>query len=132
MTSKPSERTRLSTVAALRCVVVAGAALLLLSAVGCGAPVSREVLQQLPAAQARELEVYSTQHAFVFDPRLHSLDTCPFLSYLPNEAFMDHTSKEYAVWVHHFFSKKHEEEQDLWHCTCIQVLSGAAGAKAGP
>jgi hypothetical protein len=118
-----SQWTRLSTGAALKCIVVAGAALLLLSAVGCQSPVPREVLQQLPAAQARQLEVYSTNHAYVFDPRLHSLDTCPFLTYLPNQAFMDHSSKEYAVWLHHFFCKKHEEEVDLWRCKCDQELA---------
>jgi hypothetical protein len=123
MTSRPAEWMRLSTVAARKYIVGVGAMLLLLSAVGCQAPVSRDVLQKLPEAQARELEVYSTHHAVLFDLRIHSLETCPFLSYLPNETFMDHNSKEYAVWLHHFFCKKHEEEADLWHCTCDQELA---------
>jgi hypothetical protein len=133
MKSKTPEWTRLSTVAALKYIVGVGAVLLLFSAVGCG-PVSRDVLQRLPETQARELEVYSTHHAVVFDPRIHSLDTCPFLSYLPNVAFMDHDSQEYAVWLHHFYSMKHEEEQDLWHCTCNQELSEPVktGSKARP
>jgi hypothetical protein len=133
MMSKPSEWTRLSTVVAFKYIVGVGAVLLLFSAVGCG-PVSRDVLQRLPADQARELEVYSTHHAVVFDPRIHSVDTCPFLSYLPNVTFMDHNSKEYADWLYHFYSMKHEEEQDLWHCTCNQELSGSVGtgSKARP
>ncbi len=71
------------------------------------------------------MEVYSKNHAVVFDPRIHSLDTCPFLSYLPNETFMDHNSKEYAAWLYHFYSMKHEEEKDLWGCTCDQELRGS-------
>ena len=128
MTSKPSERVRGSKGAMLRHIIGAGAVLLLLSAMGCGGPVPRDVLQKLPPSQARELEVYSTNHAFVFDPRLHSLDTCPFLSYLPNQAFMDHNSKEYADWLYQFYRKKHEEEADLWGCSCDRELSGAVGA----
>jgi hypothetical protein len=136
MTSHFAEGMRRPTVAARKYILGVSAALLLLSAVGCQAPISRDVLQQLPESQARELQVYSTNHAVLFDLRIHSLDTCPFLSYMPNETFMDHKSKDYAIWLHHFFSKKHEEEQDWYHCTCVQELSAspkpAAPAKAAP
>jgi hypothetical protein len=115
-------------------IVGLGVMLLLFMSVGCQAAVPREVLQKLPPIQARELEVYSTNHSVVFDLRLHSLDTCPFLSYLPNETFMDHNSKEYAVWLHNFYAKKHEEEENLWGCKCKQELIEKAktGASARP
>jgi hypothetical protein len=133
MTNKPLERTRLSAVAAFKYIVVLGSVLLLFAAVGCG-PVSRDVLDRLPKAQAHELEVYSTQHAVVFDPRIHSLETCPFLSYLPQVTFSDHNSPEYAQWLYQFYSKKHEEEADLWHCTCNQELRAPSktSSKVGP
>jgi hypothetical protein len=130
MTSKFAEGMRRSTVAARKYLIGVAAMLLLLSAVGCQAPISRDVLQQLPESQARELEVYSKNHAVIFDLRIHSLDTCPFLSYMPNETFMDHKSKEYAIWLHHFFTKKHEEEQDWYHCKCVEELAAPAKTSA--
>jgi hypothetical protein len=105
-------------------IIGVGVMLLLLTAVGCQA-VPREVCQKLPPAQARQLEVYSTNHAVAFDPRLHSIDTCPFFAYLPNEMFLDHNSKEYAEWAYRYYSKKHEEEEWLWQCKCAEQLKAA-------
>ena len=40
----------------------------------------------LDAQQAKELRVWADQHDNVWDARVHSLKTCPFLSWTPNAA----------------------------------------------
>jgi len=99
----------------------------LLVASGCQA-VTPDILQRLPEQQARELSVYSSQHANLFDLRIHSMDTCPFLTYMPHAMFSNHDTVEYATWLHDFYMHKHEEEQSIWGCTCDQQLSNPVDA----
>lgn len=91
---------------------------------GCSA-VTPAVLANLPTDQARQLQVYSTQHANPFDLRLHSLETCPFLAYLPNVTFRSHTTVSYAQWCLRYYTAKHDEESTLFwrHCTCVAQLA---------
>jgi len=111
-------------------VVGVGAVLLLFAMGGCQA-VPQDVVQLLPEAQGRELAVYSKNHAVLFDLRIHSMDTCPFLTYLPNSMSMNHDSKEWAAWLLQFYRAKHQEEHGLYNCTCEQELR-APPAEASP
>ena len=120
--SKSSAWMRRSAVTTFKHIVGVGAVLLLFAAGGCAPPVPQSVLQQLPAAQARELQVYSTQHAYVFDPRLHSMNTCPFLTYLPTVASPRQDTPEFAARLHRFFTHKHEEERFFYRCKCEEKL----------
>jgi hypothetical protein len=103
-----------------------GAVLLLFLVVGCASAVPPEVVGKLPEDQARQLSVYSTHHAALFDLRIHSMETCPFLTYMPNSLAMNHDSKEYAVWLLKFYRAKHTEEKALYKCTCEKELSSSA------
>lgn len=107
---------------AVRVMILVPGVVLLLFVAGCQSSVPPEALQQLPAPQARELQVYSSQHSVIFDPRIHTMDTCPFLTYLPHEASSRHDTSEYAMWLHDFYMHKHQEEQSIWGCTCNQEV----------
>ena len=78
---------------------------------GCG-PVEQQTLDLLPPDKAMQLKTWSTNHAIVFDLRIHSMDTCPFLTYLPNTALR---GQEWADFCWKFYGAKHTEED---HCTC--------------
>jgi len=100
-----------------RLAVVGLAGLLSLSAgsvllAGC-APVDNATLSLLPPDKAKELKTWSTNHAIVFDLRIHSMDTCPFLTYLPAATSL--RGQEWADWAWKFYGAKHAEED---HCTC--------------
>jgi len=131
MTSRNCDSMRLSAVPVFKYVLGVGGALLLFVVAGCN-PGIQEAEKQLPEPQARELQVYSTQHATVFDLRIHSMDTCPFLTYGPHVAFSRHDTPEYASWLHDFYMHKHLEEKDLRHCTCDEELSRPAGPAITP
>ena len=84
---------------------------------GC-ARVDDETLSLLPPDRARELRTWSTNHAIVFDLRIHSMETCPFLTYLPARTFMQ--GQDWADWAWKFYAAKHREEG---HCTCDAELA---------
>ena len=90
----------------------------LLLLAGC-ARVDDKTLALLPPEKAQQLRVWSTNHSIVFDLRLHSLETCPFLSYLP--AVMTLREQEWANWAWSFYGAKHAEED---HCTCDADIAG--------
>ena len=79
---------------------------------GC-APVDNETLSLLPPDKAKELKTWSTNHSIVFDLRIHSMDTCPFLTYLPAATAL--RGQEWADWAWQFYGAKHAEED---HCAC--------------
>ncbi len=81
--------------------------------------VDDKTLSLLAPQQARELRTWSTNHAIVFDLRLHSMDTCPFLTYLP--ASMSLQGQDWADWAWKFYAAKHREEG---RCTCDADLAG--------
>lgn len=83
---------------------------------GC-ATVDEKTLSQLPPERAKQLKVWSTNHSVVFDLRIHSIDTCPFLAYLP--AAVSLHGQEWAEFAYNFYSHKHIEED---HCTCDAEL----------
>ena len=106
----------------MRLRVLGLAGLLLLAAgmflqVGC-ARVDDETLALLPPDSAQELRTWSTNHAIVFDLRIHSMRTCPFLTYLPATALR---GQEWADWAWKFYGAKHSEEG---RCTCATDLAG--------
>ena len=77
----------------------------------------------LPDAEARELLVWHDNHDNVWDMRVHSLDTCPILTYSP--AYKRHedgdmTDAKWAKFLHGFFEEKHDEEGD---CDCDEELA---------
>ncbi len=78
---------------------------------GCG-PVDKQTLDLLPPEKAMQLKTWSTNHSIVFDLRIHSMDTCPFLTYLPNTALR---GQEWADFAWKFYGAKHTEEDN---CTC--------------
>ena len=78
---------------------------------GC-APVDQKTLDLLPPDKAMQLKTWSTNHSIVFDLRIHSMDTCPFLTYLPNTALQ---GQEWADFCWKFYGAKHREEDN---CTC--------------
>jgi hypothetical protein len=89
---------------------------------GCGSfshPVTGTVLANLAPQQAHELTVYSASHGEIFDLRLHTIYTCPFLSYTPNYLVRDHQSQGWAEWLLWFFKEKHDTED---HCVCATQL----------
>lgn len=86
---------------------------------GCG-PVKQETLDLLPADQATQLKVWSTNHAIVFDLRLHSMDTCPFLTYLPNAMALQ--GQDWAQFAWKFYGAKHREEDN---CMCDAEIANA-------
>ena len=107
----------------MRSRVLGLAGLLLLAAgtmlpAGC-ARVDDETLSLLPPDRAQELRTWSTNHAIVFDLRLHSMETCPFLTYLPARTAL--RGQEWADWAWTFYGAKHREEGN---CTCAADLAG--------
>jgi len=101
------------------------AGLLLLAAgtlllAGCGR-VDDETLSLLPPDRARELRTWSTNHSVVFNLRIHSMKTCPFLAYLPARSSLQ--GQEWADWAWEFYGAKHAEEDN---CTCTADLAGLA------
>ena len=78
---------------------------------GCG-PVDKQTLDLLPPEKAMQLKTWSTNHSIVFDLRIHSMDTCPFLTYLPNTALR---GQEWAEFCWKFYGAKHREQDN---CTC--------------
>lgn len=88
-------------------------------------PVRARVLAALDAKRAAELSVWSRQHANLFDLRLHSIRTCPFLAYPPAYLLLRKDTKRWALWLHAFYGAKHREER-WWgrKCTCDEELSG--------
>lgn len=69
----------------------------------------------------RELAVWSRNHARIFDLRLHSIRTCPYLAYFPAYVFLRKNPAKWAAWLYKFYRNKHEEED---HCTCVSELAG--------
>ena len=82
-------------------------------------PVSNKLLLLLNQLQCKELDTWSSEHSSIFDIRLHSLDTCPFLVYIPAYLSHDRKSKEWAEWLHDFFGHKHKEENK---CNCDALI----------
>ena len=78
-------------------------------------PVTSTVLTVLAPEQRASLTKWSKNHSNLFDLRLHSMRTCPFLAYTPAYFTMKHDSVEWAAWLYEFFKAKHEEED---HCNC--------------
>jgi hypothetical protein len=87
-------------------------------------PVRAKVLAALDGKRAAELQVWSRQHANLFDLRLHSIRTCPFLAYPPAYLMLRKDTKKWAQWLHGFYGAKHREAR-WWgcKCTCDQELS---------
>ena len=104
------------------------------SSVGGGTffePVTPSVTGVLDANQGHELSVWSKNHATIFDFRLHSLETCPFLSYTPGYLVLGNSDlKRWAEFLYKFYGRKHLEERDSWmaifssgyHCKCDKIL----------
>lgn len=84
---------------------------------GCAA-VDDKTLSYLPEYKAKELKVWSTNHSIVFDARFHSLETCPFLSYLPAASTL--RGQQRADWAWKFYGAKHREED---HCNCDTLIA---------
>ena len=84
-------------------------------------PVKPKVLAALEPPVRRELEVWSRNHARIFDLRLHSMKTCPFLAYWPARIFLRKHTARWAAWLHKFYRHKHEEEG---RCNCDAELAG--------
>lgn len=84
---------------------------------GC-APVNSDTLALLPPERAQELKVWSTNHSVVFDARFHSMDTCPFLTYVPAASTL--RGQEWAGFAWKFYGAKHREENN---CTCSADLA---------
>ena len=82
-------------------------------------PVTPEVLAALSPEERRELAVWSRNHARIFDVRLHSIRTCPYLAYSPAFLFKRGNTAKWAAWLHRFYKRKHKEEG---HCTCAAEL----------
>jgi hypothetical protein len=87
-------------------------------------PVRAKVLAALDSKRAAELRVWSEQHANLFDMRIHSIRTYPFLAYPPAYCRLRKDAMKWAEWLHGFYGAKHREER-WWgrKCTCDQVLS---------
>ena len=90
-------------------------------------PVDPVALSQLTPEQDRELAVYSKNHANLYDLRIHSIETCPILTYPPHY-FLLHDKPGYGKWLLDFYHEKHNEEVALpWrHCTCEAELAAPA------
>ena len=96
-------------------------------------PVDAVALSQLTPAEDRELAVYSKNHANLYDLRIHSIETCPILTYPPHY-FLLHDKPGYGRWLLDFYREKHNEECNLpWrHCTCEAELAQPTTQKAKP
>lgn len=67
--------------------------------------VTDKVLSWLTPSQRIEIASWAAKYP-VFDLRLHSLKTCPFLAYLPAKMFMAKDSREWALWLYEFYREK--------------------------
>ena len=85
-------------------------------------PVTPEVLAALPPDKRRELAVYSKNHAGIFDLWLHTLKTCPLLSYTPTYARLHKHVYAWAEWLHGFFRAKHLGKRWFFKCPCESEL----------
>jgi len=83
-------------------------------------PINSKVIAALSDKSAAELRVWSTNHGNIFDLRLHSLHTCPFLAYMPAYFRLRKNAGKWAAWLHEFYQYKHREEDD---CNCDQLLN---------
>jgi hypothetical protein len=83
-------------------------------------PVTSDVLRVLDPVRAHHLATWSKNHANIFDLRLHSINSCPFLSYIPAYLTKRQDVGEWANWLYGFFGIKHQEERKLpWRkCDC--------------
>ena len=93
---------------------------------GCGLPggnflqpVNETVLAALPQQEAKALAVYSDHHANIFDLRLHSLTTCPFLAYAPAYLMLSGSPDLWADFLYRFYKAKHSETN---RCTCDEEI----------
>jgi len=86
-------------------------------------PVRADVLDALDSGRAAELRVWSSQHASLFDLRIHSIHTCPYLAYFPAYLRLRKDPKKWARWLHRFYGAKHREER-WWgrKCTYDEAL----------
>ena len=76
----------------------------------------------LSPKEAKELRIWADEHDNVWDARVHSLDTCPFLTWTPNATKWRSgamTDAEWGEFLHDFFRHKHKEEKD---CDCDKLL----------
>ena len=88
-------------------------------------PVTPEVLAALPPEERNQLAVWSGHHGRLFDPRLHSIRTCPYLAYLPAYVLLRGDTARWAAWLRRFYKHKHEEEG---RCNCDVELGPKAGS----
>jgi hypothetical protein len=87
-------------------------------------PVREKVIAALDSRRASELRVWSEQHAKLFDMRIHSIHTCPILTYPFAYCRLRKETKRWAEWLHGFYGAKHREERRCGRkCTCDQILS---------
>ena len=99
-------------------VFLAGLAVLGGMLLGGCAQVDEKTISLLPPDQGAQLRVWSKNHSVVFDPRLHSMDTCPFLTYLPAATFL--RGEDWAKFAWKFYGAKHREEGN---CLCNSELT---------
>lgn len=78
-------------------------------------PVTKEVLAALDTDKRAKLVTWSTNHSNLFDLRLHSMKTCPFLVYTPAYFTIRKNTVKWASFLYDFFRNKHLEEN---HCKC--------------
>jgi len=82
-------------------------------------PVTSSVLGALDSTRAKELYVWSKNHLNIFDLRIHSIFSCPFLAYMPNYFLNKDNKTKWANWLYGFYKTKHQEEN---HCTCSKEI----------
>ena len=85
-------------------------------------PMTNKVIGHLSDVDAMRLRVWSDAHANLFDWRLHSMKTCPFLAYIPHYLTADRGSAEWALWLFEFYKAKHAEEGN---CKCATKIVAA-------
>jgi hypothetical protein len=78
-------------------------------------PVTSEVLAALPVDMRVKLATWSSNHSKIFDLRVHSMKTCPFLAYTPAYYSLKKDVKKWAAFLYSFYHYKHLEEN---HCKC--------------
>ena len=76
----------------------------------CSSSVTPEVLSTMSIDKQEQLRVWSTNHANVFDFRIHSMHTCPFLTYIPNCMALQNDNKKLGEFLYEFYHYKHIEE----------------------
>lgn len=100
------------------------ASVVLLAMAGCQSTafVTPQVSQHLTAEQNRQLSVWAANHDVIFDPRLHSVDSCPF-GFAITASASDRNSREWAEYLYGYLQAKHNEEKLLWRCDCEERLA---------